>query len=397
MSEERRVHLSRSAPDAYKTLDAFSKTVGRIATDAGIDPRLKELVQIHASQLNGCAFCVRVHVDRAVAAGLDADVIAQLPTWRESGVFTDRERAGLELAEAFTFIHDGGVPDEVYDHVGGSPERGRVRRAELDPRLDQRVQPRRDRGALPRPAARPRVGMSDALVPGAVNLRDVGGLPAGDRRTRSGVLFRSGNLAHLDDAGVAALGRLGLRRIIDLRADDEVPWAPSRLGDIAVTTQRAPLFLGSVDSFFANDVSLDEMYRRLVEDSADRVVDVVRGILADQPVLVHCTVGKDRTGVTVALALAAAGVDEDAVVADYARTEGLLPEARNRRVVRMLRAMHPRSVHLEDLVMRSPAPVMAALLARVSEQYGSAADYLRAHGLADDELAALRAILIDED
>lgn len=239
--------------------------------------------------------------------------------------------------------------------------------------------------------------MSDALVPGAVNLRDVGGLPAGDRRTRFGVLFRSGNLAHLDEAGLAALRRLGLKRIIDLRADDEVMWAPSRLGDIAVTTQRAPLFLGSVESFFANDVSLDEMYRRLVEDSADRVVAVVRGILADQPVLVHCTVGKDRTGVTVALALAAAGVDEDAVVADYARTEGLLPESRNRRVVRMLRAMHPRSVHLEDLVMRSPAPVMGALLARVAEQHGSAAGYLRAHGLSEDEIGALRAILIDDD
>ena len=144
------------------------------------------------------------------------------------------------------------------------------------------------------------------------------------------------------------------------------------------------------------DVSLDEMYLRLVEDSADRVVAVIRGILADQPVLVHCTVGKDRTGVTVALALAAAGVDEDAVVADYARTEGLLPETRNRRVVRMLRAMHPRSVHLEDLVMRSPAPVMAALLSQLTARYGSAADYLRAHGLADDELAALREILIDD-
>ena len=59
-------------------------------------------MQIHASQLNGCAYCVRVHVDRAVAAGVTADEIAQLPVWRESGVFSDRERAGLELAEAFT-------------------------------------------------------------------------------------------------------------------------------------------------------------------------------------------------------------------------------------------------------------------------------------------------------
>ncbi|MFG6476182.1 carboxymuconolactone decarboxylase family protein [Microbacterium sp. P06] len=119
MSEEPRVHLSRSAPDAYRALETFSKTVGALAANSGIEPRLKELVQLHASQLNGCAFCVRIHVDRAVAAGLSADEIAQIAVWRESGVFSDRERAALELAEAFTFISEDGVPDEVYDHVGG--------------------------------------------------------------------------------------------------------------------------------------------------------------------------------------------------------------------------------------------------------------------------------------
>lgn len=119
MSEERRVHLSRSAPEAYKALEAFSKTVGAVAAAGGVDDRMKELVQIHASQLNGCAFCVRIHVDRAVVAGVGVDEIAQLPTWRESGVFSDRERAALELAEAFTFISEEGVPDTVYDHVGG--------------------------------------------------------------------------------------------------------------------------------------------------------------------------------------------------------------------------------------------------------------------------------------
>ncbi|MGL4257586.1 carboxymuconolactone decarboxylase family protein [Microbacterium sp.] len=115
---ERRVHLSRSAPPAYQALSAFSKTVGTIAAEGGIDVRLKELVQIHTSQLNGCAFCVRVHVERALAEGVTADVIAQLPVWRDSGVFSDRERAGLELAEAFAFIHEDGVPDDVYNRVG---------------------------------------------------------------------------------------------------------------------------------------------------------------------------------------------------------------------------------------------------------------------------------------
>ncbi|WP_169581594.1 tyrosine-protein phosphatase [Microbacterium thalassium] len=234
----------------------------------------------------------------------------------------------------------------------------------------------------------------DPVVSGAVNLRDVGGLPAGASVTRHGVLFRSGNLAQLDGEGTRALGALGLRRIIDLRADDEVSWAPSRIEGLDVVTQRVPLFLGSVESFFADDISLDEMYRRLVDDSSAGVVEVVRGIVTDQPVLVHCTVGKDRTGVTVALTLAAAGVDLEAVVADYARTEGLLPEWRNRRVLSMLRSMHPEAVHLEDLATRSPAPVMRALLHGVHERYGSAADYLQAHGMTADEVAELRRVLL---
>lgn len=118
MSAQRRVHLSRSARAAYQALDTLSKTAGGLAAEAGIDARLKEIVQIHASQLNGCSYCVRVHVDRAVAAGLDADLIAQIATWHDSGVFTERERAALELAEAFTFIHQDGIPDDVYDRVG---------------------------------------------------------------------------------------------------------------------------------------------------------------------------------------------------------------------------------------------------------------------------------------
>lgn len=116
---EQRVHLSRSEPEAYQTLEAFTKTVYGIAKANGVENRLKEFVMLHISQLNGCAFCVRVHVDRSLKAGITADEIAQLSAWRESGVFTDRERAALELAEAFTFIHEAGIPDDVYDRVGG--------------------------------------------------------------------------------------------------------------------------------------------------------------------------------------------------------------------------------------------------------------------------------------
>ncbi|MCY1716673.1 tyrosine-protein phosphatase [Microbacterium sp. SL62] len=236
--------------------------------------------------------------------------------------------------------------------------------------------------------------MSGSLVSGAVNFRDVGGLPAGGRRTRSGVLYRSGNLVAVDDAGARTLRELGIRRVIDLRDESEVAHAPSRLDD-GVETQHEPLFLGSVASFFARDLSLDDMYAALVDDSADRVVSAVRGILNAQPVLVHCTVGKDRTGVTVAVALAAAGVDREAVIADYARTEDFLPAERNARVLAAIRAVHPGNVHAEALATRSPAPVMRVLLDRLDREFGSAAGYLLANGMSAAEIERLREVLID--
>jgi len=118
MSPERRIHLAKAARPAFDALDAFARTVGGVAVEAGIDDRLKELALVHSSQLNGCAYCARVHVARAVAAGVTADEIGQLPAWRDSGAFDERERAALELAEAYVRIADGGISDELYDIVG---------------------------------------------------------------------------------------------------------------------------------------------------------------------------------------------------------------------------------------------------------------------------------------
>lgn len=87
---EKRVHLSKTQPAAYQALDALSKTVGDALREAGIPDRLKELVMIHCSQLNGCAYCTRIHVDRALAAGIDTDTLMQITTWRESHVFDER-------------------------------------------------------------------------------------------------------------------------------------------------------------------------------------------------------------------------------------------------------------------------------------------------------------------
>jgi protein-tyrosine phosphatase len=131
-----------------------------------------------------------------------------------------------------------------------------------------------------------------------------------------------------------------------------------------------------------------------VDDSAGGIVDVVRGLLVDQPVLVHCTVGKDRTGVTVALALAAAGVDDDALVDDYARSAALLPPERNARIIAYLQGAHPEARNLIELATLSPGPVMRGLLHDLRARYGAPVEFLRAHGLGDDEIVELRRVLV---
>ncbi|PRB08311.1 tyrosine-protein phosphatase [Microbacterium sp. MYb64] len=228
-------------------------------------------------------------------------------------------------------------------------------------------------------------------VPGITNLRDVGGIPAGASRIREGVLFRSGNLAHVGpDAHSFLTERVA--RVVDLRDDTEASAEPCALPGLRI--DRIPLFAGSVASFLMGDVSLAGLYRHIVEDGADRIVRVVRILSAGEPTLVHCTLGKDRTGVSVALALAAVGADREAIVEDYALTASQLPESRNRAIAKWLEERLPIAHDAIAVATQSPAPVMRDLLKGIDEQHGSAADYLLASGLTRAELEALGASLV---
>ena len=229
-------------------------------------------------------------------------------------------------------------------------------------------------------------------VDGVTNVRDVGGMPAEGGRVRPGVLLRSGQLAGATTVGAAAL-RASVEHTIELRDGEEVAAEPSEIE--GPDTTHLPLFLGSVRSFFEADTSLDDLYLHLLEESGERLVEAIRIISRGQRTLVHCTVGKDRTGVTVALALSAVGADREAVIADYALTESQLPAQRSRRIAEYLRTQHPEAVHAVALATQSPAPVMRRLLEQVDERWGSAAGYLRAQGMTDEELAALRVALVE--
>ncbi|WP_369373997.1 carboxymuconolactone decarboxylase family protein [Promicromonospora sp. Populi] len=100
------VNIGKQFADPYKAFVAFGKQVDAAGTSAGLPAILIELIKIRVSQLNGCAYCLRMHTRDAVAAGETTDRLAVLPAWWESQYFTDQEQAALTLAERVTRIAD---------------------------------------------------------------------------------------------------------------------------------------------------------------------------------------------------------------------------------------------------------------------------------------------------
>ncbi|WP_433274038.1 carboxymuconolactone decarboxylase family protein [Actinosynnema sp. CS-041913] len=104
-----RLSVRELTPDTLGAMGALSKAAR--ATTLG--PRLRELVQVRASQVNGCAYCVDLHTREAREAGEQQRRLDLLPVWRDAPGFTDRERAALALTEAVTRLSDG-VPEDVW-------------------------------------------------------------------------------------------------------------------------------------------------------------------------------------------------------------------------------------------------------------------------------------------
>jgi len=108
-----RIDLRAVAPDSQRGF----RQAGMDARENGIEPKLKHLIDTRASQMNGCAYCLEMHVREAKAGGESDDRLHLVAAWRETDVFTPRERAALEWTEALTNIQDGHVPDDVYNAV----------------------------------------------------------------------------------------------------------------------------------------------------------------------------------------------------------------------------------------------------------------------------------------
>jgi protein-tyrosine phosphatase len=227
------------------------------------------------------------------------------------------------------------------------------------------------------------------------NFRDLGGLPTDDGvRTRSGVLYRSDAPLAGDTAPAAPVWPPAV--VVDLRSADE-PVDPHSLAIGDTVVRRLPLMAEARPGTFhalraKGELSLGGLYAAMVDRTAAILPDVLALLLStDGPALIHCTAGKDRTGVVCAVLLRAAGVAREAVVEDYVRTTTNMDRVR------------PRMPALDQQVSalsagfttgdEAPGAAIAAALDLV-ERTGDIRDWLDTAGVGADRRAQWRHRLV---
>lgn len=236
-------------------------------------------------------------------------------------------------------------------------------------------------------------------VEGTYNFRSTGGYPTAAGRTiRDGKLFRSDGLHALTDAGRNQLAQLGIRIVIDLRDQTELDHSPSRLDGLPIEVRHHPIFDAGKVPGAAESITLQNIYALMISLHAQRLADAVR-LIADSgtaPVLVHCTAGKDRTGMVIALALLAAGVDRNLVIRDYEATETNLAGEWSEKMVAAVQS-HPGlgavGERLHEIISASPAAVLGTTIDLVEDHYGSARGLLTTHGFTEADLQRLTDVL----
>ena len=224
---------------------------------------------------------------------------------------------------------------------------------------------------------------------GTYNVRDVGGYPADGGAVRWRTLLRADALHLLDDAGRAELAGLGLRTVIDLREDVELETAPDALDGVGATILRNPVF---GQRFFDLPADLQGIYDVMVEDCGPTLAAAVAELCEPGalPALVHCTAGKDRTGLVIALTLSVAGVADDEIVADYVLSNTYLGSES----VDHLRAASGLGEGFRPTFRYCGPELILGALDRIRAEHGGVVEYLLAHGLTEAQLSALRATLV---
>jgi protein-tyrosine phosphatase len=253
--------------------------------------------------------------------------------------------------------------------------------------------------------------VAERLLPleGAQNFRDLGGYPAGEGgRVRWGRVFRADSLSALTAADLALLERMGLRLVCDFRGDAEVEDEPNRCARAPFDYWRLPLGDRSVQPaewrrrFESGELGeigaswLTRSYRGMIDECAPDLGAVFRRLAREDgvPAVLHCTAGKDRTGVAVALLLLLLGVPRELVIDDYALT-ARFTDGRIRAAERFFRERGIDPERVRALLGSEPA-TLAAALDHLDAAHGGAERWARERaGLEAEELAALHDALVE--
>jgi protein-tyrosine phosphatase len=250
-----------------------------------------------------------------------------------------------------------------------------------------------------------------APISGSVNFRDVGGYrTASGQWVRRGLVYRSGMLSRLTDADLDWLQGQQVKWVCDLRSQEEVNAEPDRVPPGAVYSNR-PLTDPDENrerrrrlmALLFNRRNLNNMmpeyYQRVaLEANAALYGDILRHLSDPQhlPAIIHCTAGKDRTGVGVALLLAVLGVPEETIVADYSLSNQFYNTFReySSKAIAPLTKVGVKIDDIQPLLIAHPNTIRAAL-AHIRNRYGSVDRYLidRA-GLDEATLERLRATFL---
>lgn len=250
-------------------------------------------------------------------------------------------------------------------------------------------------------------GSHIALI-GGFNFRDLGGYPAASGHVRRGMVYRSASLASLSEADIAQIEGLGLRRICDLRSTRER------------TTRPTPLAISRSCGIWASEdeVGAGDVIRTLIESpdatpaaAADLMAETYRTLPMTQgeaireifhligdgalPVLFHCAVGKDRTGVAAALLLGLLGVPRPAIERDYLSTNQAYERIREHAVASLRSAGVAADHRVMEPVLRADVAYLTAMFEGIESRFGSLEAYFRRGlGLEVNLLDAIRARLI---
>lgn len=231
------------------------------------------------------------------------------------------------------------------------------------------------------------------IIPGLRNLRDIGGYETTDGKvTRWRVLLRSDKLFGLPSSSIILLKNYQVGRIIDLRYTPEVVGEPDAIAyDSNFSYLHIPLYeLSGATRLPEIPDSASDLYISVIDNCHSQIKSVINELLLTSPhsTIVHCTAGKDRTGIIIALVLGVLQVPDEKIIEDYALTINYVSEILDE--LRLVARQNGWDLAWYERLLSCKPDNMRRMLNHVSECYGNAGEYLRVIGVSPAQLEFLR-------